>query len=61
MHDKEHNIIKYEDKNYICNIHNDRYISYCNKCNKNLCLKCENEHKNENSLIYLKLKFKINY
>ena len=52
MHDKEHNIINYEDKNYICNIHNERYISYCNKCNNNLCLKCENKHKNENSLIY---------
>ena len=35
-HDKEHNIIKYEDKNYICNMHIERYISYCNKCNKNL-------------------------
>jgi len=54
IHDKEHKIIKYKDKNYICNIHNERYISYCNKCNKNLCLKCENEHKNENSLIYYK-------
>ena len=52
MHDNKHNIIKYEDKNYICNIHNERYISYCNKCNENICLKCEYEHKNENSLIY---------
>ena len=54
IHDKEHNIIKYEYRNYICNIHNENYISYCYKCNKNLCLKCENEHINENSLIYLK-------
>ena len=53
-HNKEHKIIKYEDKNYICNIHNKRYISYCNKCNKDICLKCENEHINENSLIYYK-------
>ena len=54
IHNKEHKIIKYEDKNYLCNIHNERYNSYCNKCNKNLCSKCENEHKNENSLIYYK-------
>ena len=54
IHDKAHNIIKYEDKNYKCNIHNERLISYCNKCNKNLCLKCENDHKSENSLIYYK-------
>ena len=53
IHNKKHKIIKYKDKNYICNIHNKRYISYCNKCDKDICLKCENEHKNENSLIYL--------
>ena len=35
-------------------MHNGRFISYCNKCNKNLCLKCESEHKNEDSLIYYK-------
>ena len=35
-------------------MHNERYNSYCYKCNKNLCLKCENEHTNENSLIYYK-------
>ena len=35
-------------------MHIERYISYCNKCNKNLCLKCENDHINENSLIYYK-------
>ena len=53
-HNKENNIKKYKEKHYICNMHNKRYISYCKKCNKNLCLNCENEHKNENSLIYYK-------
>jgi hypothetical protein len=51
IHNKEHKIVKYEEKNYICNMHNKRYISYCNKCNKDICLNCVNEHKNENSLI----------
>ena len=54
IHNKEHLIIKYEDKNCICKVHNERFISYCKKCNKDICLKCENEHKNENSLIYYK-------
>jgi len=52
IHNKEHNLIRYEDKNYICINHNKRYNSYCNKCHKNLCLKCENEHKTENDIIY---------
>ena len=28
-HDDSHNIIKYDLKNYICEIHNEIYISYC--------------------------------
>ena len=52
MHNEDHDIIKYEDKNYICNIHNERYISYCRKCNQNLCFKCRNKHKSENPLLY---------
>ena len=27
-HDKSHNIINYDDKNYICNIHNELFNSY---------------------------------
>ena len=46
-HDKEHIIIDYELKYYICNIHGERYISYCKECKKNLCDMCELEH-NEN-------------
>ena len=26
---KEHNSINYDDKNYICGIHNENYVSYC--------------------------------
>ena len=37
-------IINYDLKNYYCKEHNDPYISYCNKCEKNICLKCTNEH-----------------
>jgi hypothetical protein len=49
-HDKNHDIINYDDKNYICNKHNENFIKYC--CNKNICMKCENEHKNHKSIYY---------
>ena len=51
-HNKEHCIIEYSKQFYICNIHNQKYVSYCNKCKLNLCSICESEHKNENDIIY---------
>ena len=47
-HDKGHILIDYELKNYSCNTHGEKYISYCETCNKNLCDICEIEHKNHN-------------
>ena len=44
IHNKNHNIIDYNKKNYICNIHNDTFISYCNDCKNNLCILCEEKH-----------------
>ena len=52
IHNKSHNIIDFNKKNYICNIHNDLFISYCNVCNVNLCYSCEEEHKNHNIIVY---------
>ena len=44
-HDKNHNVINYDNKNYICEEHNKGYESYCEDCKKNLCKKCElNNH-----------------
>ena len=45
-HDKSHNIIKYEEKYYICDEHNNKYNSYCMKCKKDICILCEKEHNN---------------
>ena len=42
---------EYDIKNYICNVHNQKFNSYCNKCKKNLCLICEKGHKKEDDLI----------
>ena len=51
-HDKSHNIINYDQKNYICLKHNDIYSRYCNKCKMNICFICENEHKDHETISY---------
>jgi len=43
-HDKNHKIIDYDNKNYICEIHNEGYTRFCKKCELNMCLSCESEH-----------------
>jgi len=50
-HDKNHNIIKYSQKNFICFDHAVNYNSYCKTCKKNLCIACENAH-SEHDIIY---------
>ena len=52
IHEKSHNIINYDKKNYICPEHNCFYIKYCNQCKKNICIQCEKNHKNHDN-IYL--------
>ena len=54
QHDQSHDIIDYNQKNYICNIHNDSYISYCEKCKINLCMFCEKNHDNNHKKIEYK-------
>ena len=49
-HDVNHKIINYDKKNYICNQHNENYIKYCYICKANLCIKCEVNHKEHNSI-----------
>ena len=53
-HDKEHSLIDYDQKNYICPNHYDKYTSYCNKCKINLCIDCEAEHKDKENIINYK-------
>ena len=43
-HDKNHNIINYDIRNYKCKIHNDSYTSYCKTCKENICTVCEINH-----------------
>ena len=55
IHDKAHNTINYEEKNYMCNIHNERYNSYCEECKKNICMECEQIHNNHKIISYGKI------
>ena len=54
-HDKNHNIINYDDKNYICEQHNKTYIAYCENCKENICVFCEQNHNKHNIINYGKL------
>ena len=49
-HDKKHNIINYDQKEYICEKHNEIHIKYCNTCKINICLSCYEDH-NKNEII----------
>ena len=52
-HNKQHLIIDYDNKNYICYNHNELFILYCDICKSNLCNKCELKHKNH-KIIYFR-------
>ena len=54
-HDKNHNIINYELKDFTCKVHNELYYSYCVKCNENLCILCEKNHNNHSIVPYGKI------
>ena len=43
-HDKTHKIVEYDNKFFICDLHNESYNSYCSDCKKDICLSCEMEH-----------------
>ena len=55
-HEKKHNIINYEDKDFKCDIHFDNYVNYCKNCNINICIQCTNEHENHEIIFYGKMK-----
>ena len=51
-HDNSHYIIDYDDKDYYCNIHYEKYIFYCNTCKNDICTLCENEHYGHETTTY---------
>ena len=54
IHSKEHKLIDYDNKNFLCHKHNEQFISYCETCKYNLCLQCELEHNNSHKIISYK-------
>ena len=52
IHDKKHSIINYDNKNYMCNKHNEVFSSFCEDCEIDICLSCSNEHKNHEIISY---------
>ena len=48
-HNINHNIILYDQKNYICQLHNEPFIKYCSECKRNICFSCQ-EHNNHKSI-----------
>ena len=52
IHNNNHKIINYNDKNYICQKHYDNYIEYYKEYKENMFILCDKEHKNHN-IIYL--------
>ena len=55
-HSKTHNnIVKYEQKNFICFEHEDNFGLYCKDCKLNLCSACENEHSEHETVTFGKL------
>ena len=57
---QEHNIINYDNKNYLCSIHNFNYTSYCKKCNKNICIYCNDKHNNHEIINFVNILPNIN-
>jgi len=51
-HNKDHKIINYKQKNYICKFHSHSYSLYCNTCKKNICIICEKDHNNHDILSF---------
>ena len=50
-HNSNHNVIRYNQKNYICQLHNESLIKYCKDCKKNICFSCQ-EHNNHQTVFF---------
>ena len=50
-HNNKHKIIDYDNKNYVCEIHNDSFYSYCENCNTNLCMICLSKHNKSHKIL----------
>ena len=54
-HNSSHKIIDNEYKNFICDLHNEKYNLYCEHCKMNICRFCEISHYGHNIISYKNL------
>lgn len=54
-HNKSHDIIKYEQKNFICQYDNDCFSCYCQNCKQHCCISCESEHEGHKIIQFNKI------
>ena len=52
---ESHYLINYDLKDYICENHNEKYISYCQKCKKNICIICMSDAHSNHELNIFKI------
>lgn len=51
-HDKDHKIVKYENKFFICEKDFGKFNNYCSTCDKAICSFCENEHDKHHKMTF---------
>ena len=51
-HDDIHTIISYQNKDYVCNQHDENFIKYFEDCKRDISLTCFEEHKNHKYINY---------
>jgi len=52
---KDHNVIKYDEKDFICSEHNKKFTCYCKNCNMNLCSDCLGGHQKNDIISYVNI------
>ena len=54
-HDKSHTMIDLDLEKYMCKVHGEKNIFYCEDCHENICDKCDCDHYEKgHNLLYLK-------
>ena len=52
IHDKNHSVIDYEDKDFYCYNHYKTFESYCTDCKRDLCKLCQKDHINHKTISF---------
>ena len=52
IHDKNHSVIDYEDKDFYCYNHYKTLESYCTDCKRDLCKLCQKDHINHKTISF---------